>query len=104
EHLRLLQVELGDDVAAHLRGGGGGVGVDAGAGEELAQPAELAVFGAKVVAPVADAVGLVDGEGAHADRLQGTIEVGLDEALRRARRAWPGLARGGARGSPSGGR
>ena len=33
----VAQIELGDDVAAHLFGGGGGVGVDGGAGEELAQ-------------------------------------------------------------------
>ena len=70
QHDRIAQGELGDDVAADLLGGGGGVGVDGGVGEELAQPAQLAIFGAEIVAPVADAMGLVDGEGADADLLQ----------------------------------
>ena len=56
---------------ADLLGGGRGVGVDGGVGEELAEPAELPVLGAEVVAPVADAVGLVDGDGVRRRRRAG---------------------------------
>ena len=63
EEFRDSQAELLGDVAAHVLGGGGGVGVDGGVGEELAEPVELPVLGAEVVPPVADAVGLVHGDG-----------------------------------------
>ena len=46
-------------------GGGGGEGVQADAGKQLAQPAELPVLGPEVVAPLADAVRLVDGDEPH---------------------------------------
>src|SRR5205807_266499 len=66
QYLRVGQAELGDDVAADALGGSGRVGVDRGAGEMLLKPAQLAVFGTEVMAPVADAVGLINGEGADA--------------------------------------
>ena len=68
EYVRVAQVKLLEDVRADLLGGGGGVGVDGGAGEQLAEPAELAVLGAKVVPPLADAVGLVHGDRTHPAR------------------------------------
>ena len=79
----VAQGELGDDVAADLFGGGGGVGMDGGVGEELAEAGQHAIFGAEIVAPVADAVGLVDGEGVDADLLQHAVEVGLHQPFGR---------------------
>ena len=60
---RVKQIELLDDVVAHLRRGGGGKGVQAGIRKHLAQRSELAILRAKIVPPVADAVGLVHNEG-----------------------------------------
>ena len=61
---RVAQAELLDDVGADARGGGGGERVHGGVGEEFLESAELAVVRAETVAPMADAVGFVDGEGA----------------------------------------
>ncbi len=55
-------LQLLDDVVAHVLGGGRRVGVQRHAGKRVAQGAELAVLGAEVVAPHADAVRLVDGD------------------------------------------
>ena len=55
-------------VVARLGVGGGRAGHDGDAGEQAAQPAELDVLGAEVVAPLADAVRLVDGEQGDAGR------------------------------------
>src|SRR5262249_13890408 len=52
-------------------------------GEELAQLDQLAVFAAEIVAPVADAVGLVDGEGADSGLLKDAEQVGVDQPFRR---------------------
>ena len=68
EHQRIAQRELLGDVAPHLRRRRGRVGVDRGLGERLAQIAKLPVLRAEVVAPVADAVRLVDGERPHVRR------------------------------------
>ena len=46
---------------------GGGVGVQAGLGEMFLQFGQAAILGAKVVTPMADAMGLVDGEGVNLD-------------------------------------
>ncbi len=59
EFERIAQRELRGDVAPDARGGRGGVGVHADAGELVAQARELAVFGTEVVAPLADAVRFV---------------------------------------------
>jgi hypothetical protein len=83
QHDRLLQCQLRDDVAANRFRGRRGVGVDGGLGEELAQATELPIFRTKIVAPMADAVGLVNGEGTHIDLLQDAVEIGLHEALGR---------------------
>ena len=57
--------------------------MDRGAGKPVLELAQLPVFGAKIVAPVADAVGLVDGEGADVDALQHLVEVGLHQPFGR---------------------
>jgi hypothetical protein len=62
EHDRIFEVQLGDDVAAHLRRRGGGVRVDREAGERGAQHPELAVLRPEVVPPLADAVRFVHRE------------------------------------------
>ena len=54
-----------DDLAADRRRGGRGQGEDGGAAEPLGEGAQLQVVGAEVVAPLADAVGLVDDEAAR---------------------------------------
>ena len=79
EKFRVFKLELGGDIAAHLLGGGGGEGVDGAAGEEFLESGELAVFRSEVVAPVADAVGFVNGEGVHV----AVAEHGLQGFIRR---------------------
>jgi hypothetical protein len=59
---RLAQLQLRRDVAAHAAGRGRGEGVQADAGKARSQRAELAVLRTEVVAPLADAVRLVDGD------------------------------------------
>ena len=68
--LGVAQAELRDDVAPHARGRGRGVGVQADRRPALAQPRELAILGTEVVAPLADAVRLVDGDEADRARRQ----------------------------------
>ena len=74
-------------VVARLGVGGGGAGHDGDAGEQAAQLPELDVLGPEVVAPLADAVRLVDGEQGDAGRAGGAARrVGqtaetLEEAL-----------------------
>ncbi len=63
EHFGFVEPELLGNVEPHALGGGCGVAVDRGFGEELAEPRELPVFRAKVVPPVADAVGFIHGDG-----------------------------------------
>ena len=50
------------DVGAGLGIGGGGKGDAGDVGITLGEDAELLVFGAKVVPPLADAMGFVDGK------------------------------------------
>ncbi len=61
-----LKVQGGDDVVAGPGIGGGGHRDARHARKHLGQPTEVAVVGAEVVAPLGDAVGLVDGD--KADR------------------------------------
>ena len=80
------QLELRGDVAAHACRRRRGVGVHARAGQDRPQPRELTVFRSKVVPPLADAMGFVDRDEAHAARrqeLQEMIAAFAHEALRR---------------------
>ena len=71
--------------------GGRGEGDDGHAAERLAGAGEQAVFGAEVVAPLRDAVGLVDGEAADAGapeaRGEGLVADALGRDVEEAERA-----------------
>ena len=62
ENFGRLEAKLADDVLADVRRGGGRVGMDGDVGKHLLEPPQLAVFGAEIVSPFADAVGFVDGD------------------------------------------
>ena len=62
EDLRLFEPQPLDDVLAGGRIGRSGQRDARHAGEELDQVDQLAIFGAEIVAPLAHAMGLVDGE------------------------------------------
>ena len=66
EHGRVAEPELAGDVLANPRRGRGSEGVEARLRKPLAEQGELPILRAEVVAPVADAVGLVDREPLHA--------------------------------------
>src|SRR2546426_4492650 len=76
-------MQLGDDVAAHLRGRRRRVGVHGDAREGRAQHAELPVLRAKVVAPLADAVRLVHREESRVRTREALCEALHHQALRR---------------------
>ena len=76
-----LQVELLDDVLAHAAGGGGRERHDRHAGKQLAQGGNLAVFGAEIMAPFADAMRLVNGEEGDVPLLQVVEETGEQQAF-----------------------
>ena len=75
-NVRLPQPELLQDVDAHTLGRGGGQRQHWRLRVALAQGAKLAVLGPEVVAPLADAVGLVNGQQREADMLRHLIEKG----------------------------
>jgi hypothetical protein len=56
----ILESELLDDVVTNPRRGGGGTGQHRDTGKLFAEAGESAVVRAEVMAPLADAVGLVD--------------------------------------------
>ena len=62
EGLRIVELQVLDDVGADTAGGGGGERHHGDAGESRAECGELAIFWAEIVAPFGDAVGLVDGD------------------------------------------
>lgn len=66
-------LELIADVGADAGCGGGGVRMQRNAGEDLVELGDSAVFRSEVVAPLADAVGFVDGDIGHAS---GRIALG----------------------------
>ena len=80
---RLPQPQLAADVGAHLLCRRSREGVNRRTGKELAQLAELAVFGTEIVSPVADAMRLVHGERAHASLAQQCAERRSGQPLRR---------------------
>ena len=82
EHRRVAQPQLGRDVVPHAGRGGRGEGVDADVRKSLAEQGELAVLGTEVVAPLADAVSLVDREPPHAGAGEDVEQAGVHEPLR----------------------
>ncbi len=70
EDRRILQTQLGNNVAADALGRGRRERVQRHVGKIVAQAAELPVLGTKIVAPLADAVRFVDGDEPHAGLLQ----------------------------------
>src|SRR5208337_3896916 len=69
QHRWIVQAQLLDDIEAHALGGGRGVGVKAGVAETRLELRQLPVFQAEVMAPLTDAMRLVDREGADVQAL-----------------------------------
>nr|GFD54334.1 hypothetical protein [Tanacetum cinerariifolium] len=70
EHPRLVQVELGFDVALREAVGRSRERNNGRAREMLPQRAKLRVLGPKIVAPARNTVRLVNGKHAHVEALQ----------------------------------
>ena len=77
------EAEARDDLVPDVGGRGRGAGEDAGLGVRGEDAADLEVLGAEVVAPLADAVGLVDREEGTVESAQDLPEAREDEALGR---------------------
>ncbi len=82
EAVGLHHAELADDVADHAAGGGRGEGEDGDAAELLLESLEPPVRGPEVVAPLRDAVRLVDDHERHVHAGEEAAQVAL-EALGR---------------------
>ncbi len=80
---RIAEAQRDRDVGAHLLRGGRREGHDRRLREDLAQVGEAAVLGPEVVPPLADAVGLVHGDGAHVEAAQLGQEARRHQALGR---------------------
>ncbi|HWV99107.1 MAG TPA: hypothetical protein VNZ64_05375 [Candidatus Acidoferrum sp.] len=80
---RLPQSKHGDDVLAHALGGGRRQCHHRNAREQPRQPGELPVFGAKIVAPLADAMRLVDRQQINFPMLQVGEKAGEHQPLGR---------------------
>ena len=74
--------QLADDVPAGLRVSRGGHGHDRHRGKQPAQAAQPGVFGAEIVPPLGDAVGLVDGEQGQFQRSQSLQKFRKHQAFR----------------------
>ena len=61
KRVRSGEAEMFDNIIAHAAGGGGGEGHDGHARQEITQLGNLAIFGAKIVTPFRNTVGLIDG-------------------------------------------
>ncbi len=83
EDARVVEGEARDDLGARLRVGGRGEGDARHAGEALVQHGELQVLRPEVVAPLRDAVRLVDGEEREPSALQEIEAPRRDEPLGR---------------------
>ncbi len=83
ENGRVLEPELLADIAPDLLGGGGGVSMERDVRELLAQAFQLAIFRPKIVAPMADAMGLVDGNRLDIESSQEDAKVGNCQSFRR---------------------
>lgn len=82
EHPSLLEGQALDDLSAGAGIGGGGQGQPGNLRELLGQGLQLQVLGAEVVAPLRDAVGLVDGEQGQGPLLQPLEQIAGEQALR----------------------
>ena len=69
-------MQLPDDIVARHLVGGGRKGHDGHFGELLVEHAQLCVFRSEIVAPLRDAMCLVDGEERDADVLQQKVFLG----------------------------
>ncbi|OPZ09086.1 MAG: hypothetical protein BWZ08_00699 [candidate division BRC1 bacterium ADurb.BinA292] len=100
EDLRRRQAELPRDVVADAVRRRRGIGVDGDRREGLLELAQAAVFGPEIVAPLADAVGFVDGEERDARLAQRVEEAIEQQPLRRdVEDLEPRLAHGGEDGA-----
>ena len=79
----IMQLQLLGDVVAHSLRCGGGVGVKTGFGKMLFEFRQTAILRAKIMAPMADAMGLVDGESMNLDLLGQLQEMRHEQAFRR---------------------
>ena len=77
----IAQAEVLDDVGADAAGRGGGEGHHGQTGQQVAEPGDLPVFGTEIVAPLGDAMRLVDGQGGDVPRLQVLLPVVEHQAL-----------------------
>ena len=93
-HLRRAQFQVRDDVGADLRRRGGGERDGDGRAEGLANFGQAHVFGAEVVSPEADAVGLVDHEEARLEAAAAEREMKERRSARARRRECPRSRRG----------
>src|SRR5262249_17049405 len=81
EQARVVQAELRGDVLLDARRSRSGIRMYADGRKTLLELGQLAIFGAEVVPPVADAVGLVDRKRPHGQALDQAQEPGREEAL-----------------------
>ena len=83
EHLRRVgaEAEADEDLVADDRGGGRGAGEDARRAQLGEERADLQVVGPEVVAPLADAVGLVHGHERRRELRDERAEAGVGEPL-----------------------
>ena len=77
----LAEAQLADDVRAHVGRRRGGDGEDGDVGEAGERVADIKVIGTEVVSPLADAVGLVDGEKGEFGAGDGLQETRAAKAL-----------------------
>ena len=80
---RLVQLQMVDDVLAHAAGGGGGERHERDGRKMFSQFRNLAVFGAEIVAPFADAMRLVNGDEFYIPASQVIEKTGKHQPLGR---------------------
>src|SRR5690606_11683770 len=83
EDIRLDHVEMLDDLVANRAGGSGGEGEDRRVAQLLDEGSEAEVVRAEVVAPITDAVSLVDHEEGRFETLEEREGLVVGELLRR---------------------
>src|SRR5260370_15732389 len=80
--MRIAQPDVISDDRRHLPGGAGGKRSDRKAGETIAQRAELAILRTKFVAPLRDAMRLINGKKRDGYTLQPSDRIGAREPFR----------------------